>query len=174
MMAEATTIYVHGAQHKFDPHDDIFFLTMTNYDPLFKVKEDFEANCYSCEIPFKKGSALKKDIQVCEFCAMQVCKDCNTRRRQFPKSIELENGSLLYGKICRVCDRKFLMLNFYNKKIKPVYCGEADLRMTVQKYEMKLQDANFSIKEEQRYHELLQNTMNDNRLKMMRTDQSRD
>ena len=104
---------------------------MANYDPLFRVKEDFEANCYSCEVPFKKGSAFKKDVQVCEFCAMQVCQSCCTRRRQFPQSFALENGEFLYGKICKVCDRKFHMLKFYNEKVKPVYCGEADLRHMV-------------------------------------------
>ena len=40
------------------------------------------------------------------------------------------------------------MLDFYNKQVKPVYCGEADLRHLVQKYDMKLQDATHSIKEE--------------------------
>ena len=40
------------------------------------------------------------------------------------------------------------MLKFYNEKIKPVYCGEVDLRHMVQKYEMKLQSAKYAIKEE--------------------------
>ena len=69
-----------------------------------------------------------------------------------------------------MCDRKFLMLKFYNEKVKPVYCGEADLRHMVQRYEMKLQDANYAKKEEQRYLELLQNTQNDNSLKMMKAE----
>ena len=138
MMQDATTIIVHGVSHQFDPNDDIFELAMTNYNPLHSLQQDLESNCYSCEQPFKKEKAFKKDIHKCEYCAMQVCYDCSMRRRQFPQSIMLENGEYLFGKICKVCDRKFSMLKFYNEKIKPVYCGEVDLRHLVQKYEMKL------------------------------------
>ena len=143
---------------------------MTNFEPLHELKEFLEQNCYACELPFK-ARKLRKDIVSCEFCAMQICFDCGTRRRQFPESIELENGEFLYGKICKICDRKFLMLEYYNEKIKPVYCGEADLRHLVQKYEMKLQDANYAIKEQVKLEEILLSTRNDNRLKQMRVDQ---
>ena len=119
---------------------------MTNYEQLYELKEGLETYCYACEMPFRKRK-VHKDVVTCEFCAMQICYDCALRKRKFPESIELENGDYLYGKICMVCDRKFLMLEYYNKKIKPVYCGEADLRHLVQKYEMKLQDANCAIKE---------------------------
>lgn len=40
MMNEATTIIVHGVSHKFDPNDEIFMLSMTNYDALHKMKPD--------------------------------------------------------------------------------------------------------------------------------------
>ena len=66
------------------------------------------------------------------------------------------------------------MLEYYNEKIKPVYCGEANLRHLVQKYEMKVQDANYAIKEQVKLEEILASTRNDNRLKQMRVDQSRD
>ena len=146
MMSDATTINYGTASHKFDPNDEIFELAMTNYEPLHKCKEGLEADCYACEQPCRSRK-LHKDMVKCEFCAMHVCYECATRKRQFPESIELENGDFLYGKICKVCDRKFLMLTYYNEKIKPVYCGEANLRHLVQKYEMKVKEANQAIKE---------------------------
>ena len=168
MMSDATAIKIQGATHKFDPNDEIFDLAMTNYEPLHK-KESNKTDCYACEQPYRSRK-LHKDSVTCEFCAMDVCYDCATRKRQFPESIELENGDYLYGKICKVCDRKFLMLEYYNEKIKPVYCGEANLRHLVQKYEMKVKEANQAIKEQVKFEDILASTRNDNRLKQMRVD----
>ena len=42
MMNDATTIRVGNARHKFDPNDRIFSLSSINYEPLQKVKQDFE------------------------------------------------------------------------------------------------------------------------------------
>ena len=62
------------------------------------------------------------------------------------------------GKICKVCDRKFLMLEYYNNRIRPLSKRDEDLRHAVQSYEMRLKSANFAISEESRLHELILET----------------
>ena len=82
---------------------------------------------------------------------MNTCADCRVRRREFPEAVAVENGEKLTGRICKVCDRKFLMLDHYNKKVKPLSKREADLRIAVQSYEMILKTAHFAISEEQKF-----------------------
>ena len=82
---------------------------MVNTEPLYVLKQD-TMQCFSCETPIKK-------VLRCEFCAMKTCADCRMRRRKFPEAIELENGETITGRICKVCDRKFLMLEYYNNKV---------------------------------------------------------
>ena len=141
-IADTKKVYVHGIAHPFDPNDEIFELQMINQDPLYILKED-SMHCFSCEQPIKK-------LLRCEFCAMKSCSDCRLRRRPFPQSIKLENGECITGKICKVCDRKFLMLEYYNNRIRPLSKRDEDLRHAVQSYEMRLKSAHFSISEESR------------------------
>ena len=101
---------------------------------------------------------------------MQVCYDCATRTREFPFSEEQENGSFLHGKICKICDRKFLMYQNYNKSIEPALQGEAAMQHHVQRYEHQLSTANTSITETERLEQELLQTHNDNKLKMMQVD----
>lgn len=101
------TICVFGVNHAFDPDEVIFELEMKNDTPCYELKSD-QSTCFACK------TALKKALQ-CEFCAMIYCPDCRLRSRPFPESIELENGEKIYGKICKICDRKFMMLNKYKR-----------------------------------------------------------
>ena len=77
------------------------------------------------------------------------------RSRNFPNSIQLENGEKLGGKICKICDRKFLMLDQYKRQIMPMENRDEDLRHLVQGYEMKLNKAQYVISEEARLAEEL-------------------
>ena len=72
---------------------------------------------------------------------MRYCSDCRMRSRAFPKSIELENGDKILGKICKICDRKFLMLANYKRTVMPMANRDEDLRHIVQSYEMKMNKA---------------------------------
>ena len=105
---------------------------------------------------------------------MQVCHACSLRRKKFPRSIALENGEYLFGNICKACDRKFIMLDYYTNKIMPEYCNEVKLRGMVQNYDQKLQWAKQEMKEENRVFGLLQNAQNDNSLKLMKAKQKND
>ena len=111
-------------EHIFDPNDEIFELQMANQEPLYIEKSD-QMKCFSCRQPIKKAHK-------CEFCAMNNCGDCRVRRRVFPHSIELENGERMSGKICKVCDRKFLMIDYHSRKIQPLSKRDEDLRIAVQ------------------------------------------
>ena len=84
---------------------------------------------------------------------MLYCNDCRLRSRDFPSSIVFDNGEKLTGKICKICDRKFLMLDQYKKRVMPMAKRDEDLRHLVQSYEIKLHKAQFDIQEEARLAE---------------------
>lgn len=101
-MKKVMTIIVYGTAHAFSPDEVIFELEMKNDTPCYDLVSE-QTHCFSCQ------DELKKSV-VCEFCAMKYCNDCRLRSRYFPCSIELENGEKISGKICKICDRKFIML----------------------------------------------------------------
>ena len=102
-MKQVMTICVFGTPHAFDPNEVIFELEMKNNTPCYEIMDE-QTDCFSCKEKLKKAVA-------CEFCAMLYCNNCRMRSRAFPSSIELENGDKITGKICKICDRKFLMLD---------------------------------------------------------------
>jgi len=109
-MKQVNTIYVFGVAHAFHPSEVIFELEMKNDTPCYEVKGP-QTNCFACQ------EKLKKSVH-CEFCAMKYCNECRVRSRDFPNSITLENGDKILGKICKICDRKFLMLEQYKKQVR--------------------------------------------------------
>ena len=137
------TIQVFGTTFTFDPNEVIFELEMRNEQPCYEIDSLQPYSCFACKERYKKPVT-------CEFCAMKFCNDCCVRFRTFPNSIKLENGSKILGKICKICDRKFLMLKQYKKKIKPMENRDDEMRHIVQAYEMKLNKAQFEIVNEQR------------------------
>ena len=118
---------------------------MRNDTPCYEVLAE-QTHCFACK------DKLKKPVQ-CEFCAMLYCNDCRQRSRAFPSSIELENGDRITGKICKICDRKFLMLEQYKRRVMPMAHRDEDLRHFVQSYEIKLNKAQYAISEEARMAE---------------------
>ena len=108
-MEEVKTIMIFGTAHQFDPNEVIFELEMLNHTPCYDSHED-QQKCFACK------STLKKPLK-CEFCAMSYCQECRLRSRAFPCSIELENGEKITGKICKICDRKFMFLDQYQKRV---------------------------------------------------------
>lgn len=115
------TIKVFGKTFTFDPNEVIFELEMRNEQPCYEIESQIPNCCFACKERYKKAVT-------CEFCAMRFCNDCCMRLRTFPKSIKLENGQKLIGKICKICDRKFLMLQQYKKKIKPMENRDNEMR----------------------------------------------
>ena len=112
-MKQVHTIYIYGTAYAFDPAEVIFELEMKNDTPCYEVK-GVQNNCFACK------EKLKKPVN-CEFCAMKYCSECRMRSRAFPNSITLENGEKIMGKICKICDRKFLMLEQYKKQVRKLY-----------------------------------------------------
>lgn len=114
---------IYGQAHAFDPNEVIFELEMKNDTPCYEVK-GLQTDCFACKDKLKKSSVC------CEFCAMKYCSDCRQRSRPFPNSITLENGEKILGKICKICDRKFLMLQQYKKLVSgqnsPIPCSVAN------------------------------------------------
>lgn len=115
---------IYGQAHAFDPNEVIFELEMKNDTPCYEVK-GLQTDCFACKDKLKKSSVC------CEFCAMKYCSDCRQRSRPFPNSITLENGEKILGKICKICDRKFLMLQQYKKLVLPMANRDEDLRHMV-------------------------------------------
>ncbi len=48
-------------------------------------------------------------MHFCQFCTKANCKDCMTKTRPFPKAKLDNQGHKPRGKICKYCDRKFLV-----------------------------------------------------------------
>ena len=91
----------------FTPNDNIFNLASARVD---KTKL---ADCYSCRIvTFQKESQML----FCQFCSYSNCKDCLTKTRPFPKAKLDNNGQKARGKICKYCDRKFLINSLLMEK----------------------------------------------------------
>ena len=83
---------------------------MKNEQPCYDIENQKPNHCFACKEKFKKAAQ-------CEFCAMKFCNDCRVRLRPFPNSITFENGEKLMGKICKICDRKFLMLDQFKSQV---------------------------------------------------------
>ena len=148
------TICVYGTAFVFDPNDVIFELEMRNETPCYELIGE-QTQCFACK------EKLKKKPAQCEFCAMIYCNDCRSRSRAFPNSINLGDGSKITGKICKICDRKFLFLqNEFKHQIQPMAHRDEDLHHLVQDYEMKLNKANYAIQEEARLSEELMQKRN--------------
>ena len=155
-MKEVMTIYVHGTAYAFDPNEVIFELEMKNDTPCYEIIDE-QTHCFACKEKLKKVTA-------CEFCAMKYCPDCRLRQRAFPNSIILESGEKITGKICKICDRKFLMLDQYKNQVLPNENRDEELRHIVQAYEMRLNKAQYAITEEARITEELTQKRNEYKL----------
>ena len=137
---------------------------MKNDTPCYDLIGE-QTHCFSCK------DALKKAV-TCEFCAMSYCNDCRMRSRDFPNSIILQNGDKIYGKICKICDRKFIKLDQYKRKVMPMSTRDEDLRHMVQGYEMKLNKAQYAISEEARLSEELTQKQNESNLQKRKVQAS--
>jgi len=79
-------------------------------DPIFtcpgEKKEKRELNdCGTCKIV----SLTKKTMVFCQFCGDANCKDCCNKNRFYPRAKLDNNGDKPRGRICKLCDRKFLV-----------------------------------------------------------------
>lgn len=61
--------------------------------------------CFSCEQTELKG----KEVVHCQFCGNPCCQPCMVKERNFPKAKLDDSGKKPRGKICAVCDHKFLI-----------------------------------------------------------------
>ena len=160
------TICVFGTAHAFDPDEVIFELEMKNDTPCYDLIQK-QTNCFCCQSKFKKPVT-------CEFCAMKYCADCRSRQREFPHSIELENGEKLNGKICKICDRKFLMLDQYKRLMMPSLNRDEDLAHLIESYSMKIQKGEYLQNEEAKLVEDLSQKQSEVRLEQRRVKTSAD
>lgn len=61
--------------------------------------------CPSCYFQFTKSS----EMHFCEFCGNSNDAKCLKKTRIFPLARKDENGERARGKICKLCDRKFMV-----------------------------------------------------------------
>lgn len=79
----------------------------TIFDSTGPAKKRIDSDtCYSCiTTKFQK----EKYKFMCEFCGNTVCEPCLKKERPFPKAKLDKEGRLPKGKICLLCDRRFLI-----------------------------------------------------------------
>lgn len=66
----------------------------------------------------------------CHFCSKLACEICNRSKRSFPEQVV---GNDL-GKICVICDRKYLMENYQETKVKAVIDMVEDIEVQQSTY----------------------------------------
>ena len=92
-----------------EENSPIFNLT----GPLAPYQGDHH-NCYFCQDPLKKGKSSS-----CQFCGFWFCPKCQTKERPFPRAQIDEEGKILRGRVCVLCDRRFLLrLSIAKQQIK--------------------------------------------------------
>ena len=85
--------------------------TTSDKDPIFFLSAPYRKKtklgaCQSCnDYIFEKDSQM----HFCEFCGVSNCKNCFYKERMFPRARINADGMKLKGKICKLCDRKFIV-----------------------------------------------------------------
>eukprot|EP00347_Sterkiella_histriomuscorum_P022833 403336979 len=104
MMKDTYQIVIGNKKVKFDIHDEIFKLQSPNN----KVKPS--SSCNTCD----KDLSKYKTSTYCQFCGCRQCSMCLHKDRSYQSSrmqVGLKGSDT--GKICRMCDRKFIMFDTY-------------------------------------------------------------
>ena len=113
----------------YSEQDPIFFITEA------KTQIITQGTCGSCEYKFQKRS----EMNYCEFCAVSNCKKCFKKTRFFfnEEAVNQNRQSLALttkekkkarGKICALCDRKFIIHKQFCKSFKHIDAMNAALQ----------------------------------------------
>jgi hypothetical protein len=84
---------------------------LNDKDPIYFIskpekKQTKTKACVSCrDFIFSSDSQMR----FCTFCGHSNCENCLYKNRVYPRSKIDENGLKPRGKICKLCDRKFLI-----------------------------------------------------------------
>ena len=87
-------------QYDLNDKDPIYFTTGPT------KKKTKTGACVSC-----RDYVFQSDNQMhfCQFCGNSNCENCCYKERMYPRSRINAEGSKPRGKICKLCDRKFLI-----------------------------------------------------------------
>lgn len=87
-------------QFDYSDTDPIFFLNGPGR------KETRTGACVSCrDFVFESNSQMR----FCSFCGNSNCANCLYKERMYPRGRINADGQKPKGKICKLCDRKFLV-----------------------------------------------------------------
>ena len=84
---------------------------LTDKDPIFYLngpnrKETKTGSCTTCRETVFESNA---QMHFCQFCGNSNCENCLYKERMFPRGKINADGQKPRGKICKLCDRKFLV-----------------------------------------------------------------
>ena len=84
---------------------------LSNNDPIFQLtgptrKEIPTGSCVSCRNHVFESNS---EMLFCQFCGQSNCEKCFYKERMFPHGKINADGQKPRGKICKLCDRKFIM-----------------------------------------------------------------
>lgn len=105
LIQQSRTFRFNETEFSFDEDDKIFFLSGPN------PAKNMVPKCTSCFEPFKDY----KNVIYCTFCSLSACKKCTKKTRLYPLAKpdpdidKKKREEVTRGKICRLCDRKFLI-----------------------------------------------------------------
>jgi hypothetical protein len=80
------------------------------------------------------------ELRCCHFCGESSCFVCCKSQRPFPQAMAF-NDQREEGRLCRLCDRKFMMYLYQENKVEPVLDRVEDIEGLLATYQMRVQEA---------------------------------
>lgn len=103
-LIEASRVFVIGQkEYLYDELENIFFMDK----PISQREYKNTPQCNTCQNPWKKQTELQNSH--CHFCGKSSCKDCFKKTRMFRAKKDVANEERPRGRICKLCDRKFII-----------------------------------------------------------------
>jgi hypothetical protein len=69
--------------------------------------------CSLCNLPNLK-------LRACTFCSEPACEVCCRSYRSYPAQIVIGDDPRVEGRLCRLCDRKFMMWGYQENEVEKV------------------------------------------------------
>ena len=110
---ESKQVKVHGKSYLFQPKDPIFFLQMSSLPEGEDQKKIQNRKCSLCNLP-------NLILKACNFCREPGCDVCCRSVRKYPAQQVFQDEEPQSGRLCRLCDRKFMMYVLQENEVEKV------------------------------------------------------
>ena len=127
LQQEIKQLRIHGRIFPFEYKDKIFDLQMSFYPEGEEPKKIQNIKCSLCNLPNLK-------LRACTFCGEAACEVCCRSHRAYPAQIVIGDDVAVDGRLCRLCDRKFMMYVFQESQVEKVIEKKEDIKGLISVY----------------------------------------